>query len=213
MSQGISLKEAERKAFRTKYNDGLWDIFLGCFFLIFVIAPYLSSTLGDFWSSAVFLPFWAALFLGIYLIRKRVVTPRIGIVKFGRARTAKLMRFSLVMLVLNVVVFILGIAAAASVGKVSGQTTSIGFGLILLMGFSIAAYFLDFPRLYLYGLLVGLSPLVGEWLYNNGKATHHGFPVTFGTASAVMILVGLIIFIRLLRDNPLPTEDLPPEMA
>ena len=25
---------------------------------MFVIAPYLSTSLGDFWSSAVFLPFW-----------------------------------------------------------------------------------------------------------------------------------------------------------
>ena len=56
MSQKISLREAERKAFRSRYNDGLWDILLGCFFLMFVIAPYLSASLGDFWSSAVFLP-------------------------------------------------------------------------------------------------------------------------------------------------------------
>jgi len=65
---------------------------------------------------------------------------------------------------------------------------------------------LDFNRLYLYGLLVGLSPLIGEWLWTQGYASHHGFPVTFGTASGIMILVGLIIFIRLLRDNPIPSE-------
>lgn len=58
MSQQISLKDAERKVFRITYNHGLWDVFLGCFFLIFVIGPYLSSSLGDFWSSFVFLPFW-----------------------------------------------------------------------------------------------------------------------------------------------------------
>lgn len=58
MSQQISLKEAERKAFRSKYNDGLWDILLGCFFLMFAVAPYLSPTLGDFWSSVAFVPFW-----------------------------------------------------------------------------------------------------------------------------------------------------------
>ena len=68
MSQKISLKAAERKAFRTTYNDGLVDIFLGCFFLMFVIAPYLSASLGDFWSSAVFLPFWALVYLAIWLI-------------------------------------------------------------------------------------------------------------------------------------------------
>jgi hypothetical protein len=90
---------------------------------------------------------------------------------------------------------------------------SAGFGLILLLAFSLAAYFLDFGRLYLYGLLVGLSPLVGEWLWNQGIATHHGFPMTFGTAAGIMILVGLAVFARLLRDNPVPTQGVPSGQA
>ena len=211
MSQKISVKEADRKVFRTVYNDGLWDIFLGCFFLIFVIAPYLSPSLGDFWSSVVFLPFWGAASLAILLIRKYIVAPRIGVVKFGTARKIKLMRFSIVMLIINVVALILGLVAAVSFGRFPGQMISIFFGLILLIGFSIAAYLLDFSRLYIYGLLVGLSPLIGEWLYTYAKAAHHGFPITFGTSAGIMILVGLAVFLRLLRNNPVPTEQIPQE--
>jgi len=213
MSQQISLKDAERKAFRTTYNDGLVDIFLGCFFLMFTFGPYLSLILGDFWSSVAFLPFWALVYLVLKLIRKRVVTPRIGVVKFGQARKAKLIKFSAVMLILNVVALILGSVAALSFGRVPGQMFTIIFGLILLIGFSIAAYFLDFNRLYIYGLLVGLSPLVGEWLWINGYATHHGFPITFGTSAGIMILAGLAVFIRLLHDNPVPIEGIPSEEA
>jgi hypothetical protein len=213
MSQPISLKEAERKAFRTTYNDGLWDIFLGCFFLMFAIGPYLSLSLGDFWSSVVFLPFWGAVYVVIRLIRRYVVSPRIGIVKFGPARKTKLAKFSVVMLVVNVVALILGFVAAMSFGSVPGQMISAIFGLILLIGFSMAAYFLDFNRLYIYGLLAGLSPLAGEWLYTHGKATHHGFPITFGTSAGIMILVGLAVFLRLLRNNPAPIEGIPPEEA
>lgn len=211
MSQKISLKEAERKAFRTTLNDGLVDIFLGCFLLMFVIGLYLSDSLGDFWSSAVFLPFLALVYLAIWLIRRYVVTPRIGMVKFGQARKAKLAKFTVVMLVINVVALILGSVAALSFGSVPGQMISILFGLILLMGFSIAAYFLHFNRLYIYGLLVGLSPLIGEWLWTHGYATHHGFPITFGTSSGIMILVGLAVFIRLLHNNPVPIEGIPSE--
>jgi hypothetical protein len=211
VSQKISLKEAERKAFRTTLNDGLVDIFLGCFLLMFVIGLYLSDSLGDFWSSAVFLPFLALVYLAIWLIRRYVVTPRIGMVKFGQARKAKLAKFTVVMLVINVVALILGSVAALSFGSVPGQMISILFGLILLMGFSIAAYFLHFNRLYIYGLLVGLSPLIGEWLWTHGYATHHGFPITFGTSSGIMILVGLAVFIRLLHNNPVPIEGIPSE--
>ena len=213
MSQRISLKQAERKAFSTTINDGLWDILLGCFFLAFAITPFLSTSLGDFWGSVVFAPFWWLVFLVIRLIRKNVVTPRVGVVEFGQARKAKLRKFTVVMLVANVIAFILGLVAAMSFGRVPGQIYTITLGLILLIGFSIAAYFLDFSRLYFYGLLVGLSFLVGEWLWARGYASHHGFPITFGTTAGIMILVGLAVFVRLLRDNPVPIAGVPSEEA
>ena len=213
MTGQISLKEAEKKAFRIRHDDGLWDILLGCFFLVFAIAPFLSPSLGDFWSSAVFVPFWGMVFLLVRLIRKWVVVPRMGVVKLGRARKTKLLKLSIVMLVVNVVAFIVGIVAAMTVGSVPGQMPAIILGLTLLIGFSVAAYFLDFTRLYVYGLLVGLSPLIGEWLWTQGLASHHGFPITFGTAAGIMMLVGLFVFFRLLRDNPVPIEGMPMEEA
>lgn len=213
MSQKISLKEAERKAFTAAYNDGMWDVFLGCFFLMFVIAPYLSESLGDFWSSVVFLPFWGMVYLAIWLVRKRVVSPRIGVVKFGPMRITKLTRLTGIMLVVNLLALILGFIVALNFISIPGQMIGIFLGLMFLIGFSTAAYFLDFNRLYLYGLLVGLSPLIGEWLWSRGYATHHGFPLTFGVASGIMILVGLVVFIRLVHHNPLPIEGFPPEEA
>ena len=48
MPQPISLKEAEKKAFITASNDGFWDIFLGCFFLIFVIGSLPERQSGRF---------------------------------------------------------------------------------------------------------------------------------------------------------------------
>jgi hypothetical protein len=213
MSQQISLKEAERKVFRTASNDGLWDILLGCFFLMFAIAPFLSSSLGDFWSAAIFVPFWGVVYLVILLIRRYVVTPRIGLVKFGPDRRAKLMKFTVLMLIINIVAFILGLVMAINFGRVSGQMITFIFSLIFLSVFTIAAYYLDYSRLYIYGLLVGLSPLVGEWLYNHVNAAHHGLPIAFGATASIMILVGFVVFIRLLRDNPPLKEVIPSEKA
>jgi hypothetical protein len=213
MSQQISLKEAERKAFSTTTNDGLWDIFLGCIFLMFAIAPLLSTSLGDFWSSVVFLPFWALAYLAIRLIRKYVVTPRVGYVNFGQARKTRLRKFTLVMVVVNATAILIGIVALVSFGSVPGIIYTFTLGLILLVGFSLAAYLLDFPRLYFYGLLVWLSLLVGEWLWAHGYASHHDFPITFGITAGIMILVGLVVFVRLLHDNPVPEEGIPSEGA
>ncbi len=209
MSERISLREAERKAFRMRYDDGLWDILLGGVFLMFPIAIHLSPSLGDFWSSAAILPFWALAWLAVWLVRKHIVRPRIGTMRPGPVRTAKLRRFTVVMLIANTAALFLGLAAASSFRSLPGQTTSILFGMILLVGFSVAGYLLGFRRLYIYGLLLGLCPIVGEWLWDNGLVAHHGFPVTFGAAAGVMILVGLAVFIRLLHDNPVHRRGLP----
>jgi hypothetical protein len=206
MVEEISLKEVERKIFSIVTQDGMSDIFLGCIFLIFAIAPSLSSRLGDFWSSAIFVPFWGIVMLCIWLIRKHVVRPRIGVVKFGATRRTRLLKFNLVMLTVNVLILILGIWKSFNSEVLSGRTTSALFGLICLALFSIAAYFLNFGRLYVYGLLIGLSPLVGEWLYSYHGASHHGFPITFGASAGIMIITGLFVFIRIFRLNPIPTE-------
>jgi hypothetical protein len=199
MSQSISLRDAERKVFHTAVNDGLWDIFLGCFFLMFAITPFLSERLGDFWSSVIFLPFWGLVYLAIRFVRKHVITPRLGSVKFGASRNAILMRFNLVMLVVNLLALVLGLVAASLTSRIPGQATSIALGLVLLAAFSFAAYFLGIGRLYIYALLLGLAPPIGEWLWVNHLTSHHGYPVTFGVISGIMILTGIMLLLRLLR--------------
>jgi hypothetical protein len=80
---------------------------------------------------------------------------------------------------------------------------------MMLTGLSLAAYFLDYPMLYFYGVLLALALPVGEWLWRNKLVTHHGFPLTFGIATATMILIGLYKFVRLLRRYPLPATEEP----
>lgn len=206
MTQNLSLKDAERKIFRTTYNDGLWDIFLACFFFTFIIELYISPYWGDFWSSTLMLPVMAISYLIIWLIRKYVVIPRSGVVKFGIMRKTKLKKFSLIMLIVNILAFISGLVAVLSFGSFPGQIYSYFFGVTLLIFFSFAAFFLDINRLYIYGLIAGLSPLIGEWLWNLGIAAHHGWPLTFGTLAGIMTLIGFVIFYRFLRNNPLPMK-------
>lgn len=213
MNEDISLKQIEQRIFKSAVNDGLLDIFLGCWFLIFVIAPYLSAHLGDFWSAMVFVPFWALVFLILWLVRRKVVLPRIGRVSYGKTRKKKLMRLTIILLVINIIAFIGGLVAAFRTGIVPGQVYSYFIGLMLLSIFSIGGIFLGLNRLFLYGLLVGLSPLIGEWLWTMDLVTHHGFPVTYGTTSAVMVITGLVLLISLIRSNPIPTGEIPFEEA
>ncbi len=201
MDKQISLKSAERKAFQLSFADGLWDVFIGCIFLQFAIAPFLSEFIGDFWSSAIFLPFWGLVYLGIRLIRKYVVASRIGKVIYGKPRLKRLRVFSKVMLVTNVVILVLGLVAALGVVSLPGNTYVLFLGLFVLCGFSAAAYTLDYSRLYIYGLLLFVIPQVGEWLYANHGAVHHGFPISFGFSAGLTILTGLVTFFRFLANT------------
>jgi len=206
MSQQISLKDAERKVFKSTFTDGLWDIFLSFFVLQFAIGPFLSTIMGDFWSSAMLIPILGVAYLAIWVVRKYVVAPRVGVVEFGAARKTRLKRFTMIMLAINLIAFLLGIIAALRFPSMPAGGPNIIFGLILLIVFSTAAYFLDFPRLYLYGLLTALAPQIGEWLYQNKGTLHHGYPIVFGTVAGIMFLTGLVTFVRFLANNPLPNE-------
>jgi hypothetical protein len=170
---------------------------------MFAIAPLLSETLGDFWSSFVFLPFFAILYAGLWFLRRNVVTPRLGQVKFGAWQITRLKRFNLIMVILFSLSLALGFLSFVRFDAVPGWVHAARFSLIFLIGFSLAGYFLDFSRLYLYGVLVAIGPLVGELLYEFLHVSHHGYPVTFGFISAVSILTGLALFIHLVRTHPL----------
>jgi len=210
VSEKISLKQAEKQVFAATFQDGLWDILIGLFILAFALAPVLSEPLGDFWSSVVLFGLWPLFWAIIVAIRRYVVAPRVGVVRFGRARNRRLMRFNLVMAAVLVVALVLGAASAAlhesELGAILAWVPMAALGLIWLVLCSIAAYFLDYPWLYVYGALLQGATLVGEWLYRTHGVTHHGIPLTLGLSAALAIAVGLVRFVRLLRDHPLPGD-------
>ena len=192
------LQRIERSTFRSVADSGLWDIVLASLVAMFAIAPLLSGRLGDFWSAAVFLPFFAILLLGIRVVQARVIQPRIGIVEFSRQRLRRLTVLSVVMLVVNIVFFAVGIVAVARAPSLQGPIVPLTMSLMVLVGFSLAAFFLEIPRVFGYGLLLSLAPPIGEILFRRGYASHHGFPIVFGVCATVILVSGVVRFVRFL---------------
>lgn len=197
MTHVEDLRETELRSFRTAYDDGLWDVLIACFVGMFACAPLLSPSLGDFWSSAIFVPVWLGAYGLIWLIRRTVVSPRVGVVRVGAPRQRRLWTMTMILLAINVIAFIGGLIAAVQ-GPAAGWTTTIMFWLIVLALFSVMGYFLDTPRLYAYGLMLGAAVVIGEWLFREGYVAHHGYPVMFGVATISIASVGLVRFVRLL---------------
>ena len=175
---------------------------------MFAVAPFLSVYLGDFWSSAIFLPFWGVTYLVLRWIRNNVIKPRSGVVKYGPMRRKKMTLFTGIMLALNVIFVILGMFAFAFfMPQSSDWTRTIPLSAMLLISFSLAGYFLDITRFYVYGLMLAGGFFLGEWLYQTYGVSHHGIPLVFGISAAIIFLTGLIKLIKFLQDNPLPTDE------
>jgi len=202
MTEKINLKEVEKRIWSSIFQDGLIDIFIGCIVLMFALAPILSESIGDFWSSFIFLPFWALIYILILVTKRNIIIPRTGIVKFGSIRKKKLITVNILISSVICLGLILGIILLTDF-NVPGWIHAARFGVIILISALLAAYFLDFYLLIFYGILCALSPIIGEWLWINLNITHHGFPITFGFAASLIIGIGLIKFIRCLKHNPL----------
>ncbi len=69
----INLKEIERKAYRSTFQDGLWDIFLGLAFLNFPILALLSRAMSENASMIGDLAFWLVAVV-VFQLAKRHIT-------------------------------------------------------------------------------------------------------------------------------------------
>jgi hypothetical protein len=113
---------------------------------------------------------------------------------------------TLILLPINIIAFVGGLIAS-TLGPSAGWATTIAFWLIVLALFSVAAYFLDTPRLYAYGLMLAAAVVIGEWLFREGYAAYHGYPIMFGLATVVIAGVGLVRFVRLLGRTQRPAAE------
>jgi hypothetical protein len=208
----INLKELERKAFRSTYQDGLWDIYFGLIVIcmsIFLFRPVTGySPLNIFLMmasmGAAYALFWAG---------KRFITlPRMGQVKFGekRARRKKTMMLILGAVVLIQVAF-LGIQFIGWRNPEFGATLNTFLQEKNAMDLAVAtigslfvgpsmiliAYFIDFPRGYFIAVMMALAVFLA--IYLNQPI----YPIFIGILIAVP---GVVLFLRFLKKYPLHRE-------
>ncbi len=214
MAQEINLKQIERKAWTSLFQDVLLDILMGLLLLLMVVPDLLSdvfpSKLWQYGTNAAlaglaFVVFWAG---------KRFITmPRLGRVKFGRPRPVQRMRVAAPLMAASLFTgwlmasILLAPRTGPSVlGAVAGSRVLLALGLAawIILIFSLASYFMDFTRGYVIGVLCALG-LAGTVLLDN--------PNMFLLAGGVIALMGLAVFIRFLRKYPIPTQGAHPEEA
>jgi hypothetical protein len=211
VSQTINLKELERKAWTSYFQDGLWDIYLGLLLLAMAISALLSDVgFSESLGMTILIGLEVLAVLVLWVGKKLITVPRMGRVKFGPKRKAKL---SWVMVILFISVLVgagVFLVASAMRGNRPGWLNAAFFAPAVwvvnaIVVFSLGAYFLDFSRLYLIGVMYALAvPL--DIVFRKVADVDLSF-LAFGIPAMVILIIGLVVFARFLREYPLPTEE------
>lgn len=213
MSAQIDLKALEKKVFKSNFEDGLWDIYLGMLLLQISLSTFLYALdLSPLWILLFLILFVGGVFAAFWAAKKYIVTPRIGLVRFNEERKQKKKKVALI-LSLSVLFGVLVFALTMGLYWLAVQDRAIGlgqfgwtipFGLFLVNAvvvFSLLAYYLDYTRAYVYGWFFGLAYPLNIAL---DEAFGIGFPWFSLAFAALMIGIGLVLFVRFMRTHPRP---------
>lgn len=210
MSEVLSTKELELKAFRSTFQDGLWDIYLGI--LLFLMGGGIGLvkifTLNIVTIHVTLAVVAVITVTGFILGKKHITVPRLGMVKFGPERRAKLRKVRL-WLSLSALVGLAVLVSFRFISRIEGIPSwliPLGlFGIMSVVVFSLGAYYMDYSRAYLYGWCYALAFPAGILL---DSYTYLGFLISYLIFSGIMITPGIVLLVRFLRDYPIPVGEL-----
>jgi len=192
-------KNLERRVFTSFFQAGIIEAFTGIILLQLGVAALFSrSGFGDWESALLTLPIALILLIAVFLVRRFVVIPRLGRVKFLPERRRKLSKLILVPT--------LTLIAGAVVGYIFSENDSlrhifvglIPFSLVSIIVFSAAAYFLDMKRLYVYGAVVGLIFPLGKYL-ETVIVSRNTLPATILFTAFVFLGMATVFLVDFLR--------------
>jgi MFS family permease len=206
----LNLKEAERKAYASKYNDGLFDLLIGAMFLAGPITSLCDHYgLKDPWAILISLGFLVAIGAFFVYAKRKYANPRMGFVRPSQKQKRKIryiMILNIAILIAGLVTFILALTGILppTAGHILGlPTPAVVFFLGAVVVFSVMAFLIKFNRLYLYGLLYGLSIPLGEWI-ELATGFQMGSIILMFLLSISVMIAGLIIFKRFIDRTPMP---------
>ena len=211
MAAPFDLRQIEKKAFRTTFEDGLLDINIAGIVASMALLDRMPEEDASRWLRYGLFLFGMIASALIYQLGKKFITqPRIGQVVFGamrKRRTATLAGILGAIIAIQVLI-VLGSILLLNNPGLAGQlglnitqldaerllVSAIG-ALFVGPSMAIMAYFSDFSRGYYIAVLLSLAVFLMIWFRS---------PVTMFCAAALIFIPGVVLFIRFLRKHPLP---------
>ncbi|MCK4646133.1 MAG: hypothetical protein KAU46_07760 [Candidatus Aminicenantes bacterium] len=210
----LNIKALEKKAYRSFFKDGIYDLFIGLILLSFGL-PMILNEFGWIDYETISMPLLIPLILNVgallFLIfgKKYITTPRLGIAHFGKTRKRNMRHVKLILIIsalMGGILFFLILFKALPVGGKTGIPLPILiFGIQSLLVFSLMAYFMDFTRLYLYAFLFAISMPLTIWLKRNTTLNYPSLLV-FTLTTVPILVIGCVVFIQFLNQYPIKKD-------
>jgi hypothetical protein len=215
VTQTLDIKNAEKQVFRlATFEDGIWEIYLGWFFILMSFYDLTRELLGPVLNGVLFLGLPIILALLALAAKKRIVQPRLGLVKLGASTQKKIKAANLITIGLVLATFTLMIMGATSLFNQPAWErfpqwfnefgVDLIFALIIVAIFCLIAYFTSIARFYVHGLLLGLGNFFTVVLKARTD-TQFGWPLTL--SSLVILLIGVFVLAKFIQSYPLPAEE------
>jgi hypothetical protein len=212
MNNQLNLKELERKAFRSTYQDGLWDVQLGL--IVICMGFFIFRPDDGYGPRNIFMMLLAFLLANLifWAGKKFVTVPRMGQVSFGPLRKKKIKTLAIILcaVVLVQVGFVLltamgwlnasfGTKLSSLLGGGSLERMLVAAVASLFVGpaMVLIAFFNDFERGYYIAILMALAVFL-MILFNQPI-----YPIVIG---ALILVPGVVLFVCFLRKYPLHGE-------
>jgi len=190
----VDMNEVKRKVSSAYFEDGLWDILLGVF-IIMLSVPYslLIPLLG-----------YCVGYFVLKRIRHKVTYPRAGYMKINGNRRLAIMPLLGIFifigfLLLNYLEYIVVSYYSTSSSWWTGWLQMLP-AVALPSVVAFVAYYFKVKRWYWYAILSLLSFIIAGWFWSNSMRSSMFY--TFVGPGAIVILAGMIIFVRFIRNNP-----------
>jgi hypothetical protein len=196
MDRTDDLTALESGLYRTAYSDGIIDLFFG-FSLLFIGTIWIWAP--EYGGLAGVIP--AVMAPTLLPLRRQVVDPRGGYVKWGKTRRRWEKRNLWAMALAGLVVFVLGISAFLLAGNSSQGTdvlSDIAPGLLAFILAFVAVglgFMMEARRMFLYAAALAIGGVLT--VLSQGRP---GWPL-FG-AGIVIVITGTVMLVRYLKENP-----------
>jgi hypothetical protein len=209
------LKQIERKAFRSTYQDGLLDILMGVMVVAMAITIYHPESGYSPMNIIGMVLIYAVVYSLFWAGKKYITLPRMGQVRFGPTRQHKKMTMAVILGVIVLIqAFVVGMTVFGWLNPVFGAKLVGSFGDYSLEHLAVAAlgsffvgpsilviaYFIDFLRGYYIAVLMALAVFLMILL------NQPIYPVVIG---GLIIVPGVVLFINFLKKYPIPQGEEP----